>query len=122
MEIFVFGSNLLGLHGGGAAKDALDSYGAVWGQGSGRQGSSYAIPTKHNFSSTMSVEEIRPYVNDFLAYALENPQKTFFVTAIGCGLAGHTVEDIAPMFAHAPLNCRLHDRFTSFLNKNKKKD
>ena len=95
-EIFVFGSNLAGAHGGGAARLAYDRFGAVWGQGVGLQGQSYGIPTMHG-----GVDVIKPYVDEFIAFAKQHPEMKFFVTKIGCGIAGFTVEEIAPLFADA---------------------
>lgn len=95
-EVFVFGSNLEGRHAGGAARAAYDHFGAIWGQGVGIQGQSYAIPTMHG-----GVDEIKPYVDDFIEYAKEHPEKKFLVTPIGCGIAGFTPEEIAPLFAGA---------------------
>ena len=95
-EVFVFGSNLAGMHGGGAARVARKLFGAVMGQGVGLQGQSYAIPTMQG-----GTETIRPYVNDFIAYAKEHPELTFLVTPIGCGIAGFEPEDIAPLFENA---------------------
>jgi len=95
-EVFVFGSNLEGRHAGGAARAAYDHFGAIWGQGVGIQGQSYAIPTMHG-----GVDEIKPYVDDFIAYAKAHPEKKFLVTPIGCGIAGFTPEEIAPLFADA---------------------
>ena len=95
-EIFVFGSNLAGAHGGGAALLAYRKFGAVWGQGVGLQGQSYGIPTMHG-----GVEVIRPYVDEFIAFAKQHPELTFLVTKIGCGIAGFSVGEIAPLFASA---------------------
>ena len=95
-EIFVFGSNLGGMHGGGAARAAMDHYGAVWGQGVGLQGQSYAIPSMHG-----GVDVIKPYVDEFVAFARQHPELRFLVTRIGCGIAGFAVEEIAPLFADA---------------------
>lgn len=95
-EIFVFGSNLAGSHGGGAARLAHERFGAVWGQGVGLQGRSYGIPTMQG-----GVETIRPYVNEFIAFAKEHPEYTFLVTRIGCGIAGFTTHEMAPLFAKA---------------------
>ena len=95
-EVFVFGSNLQGFHGGGAAAAALRHFGAVWGQGVGLQGQSYAIPTMQG-----GVETIRPYVEEFIRFARERRDLTFYVTRIGCGIAGFTDEEIAPLFADA---------------------
>ncbi len=95
-EIFVFGSNLKGLHGGGAAYMAYRKFGAVMGQGIGLQGQSYAIPTMQG-----GVETIRPHVDEFIAFARQHPELTFLVTRIGCGIAGFTDEEIAPLFLQA---------------------
>lgn len=95
-EVFVFGSNLGGFHGGGAARVALESFGAVWGQGVGLQGQSYAIPTMHG-----GVDVIAPYVDEFVAFAREHRELKFLVTPIGCGIAGFKVEEMAPLFAAA---------------------
>ncbi len=95
-EVFVFGSNLAGMHAGGAARVAVDKFGAVWGQGVGMQGQSYAIPTMQG-----GVETIRPYVDEFIAYASQHPELKFLVTPIGCGIAGFTAREIAPLFAEA---------------------
>ena len=95
-EIFVFGSNLQGMHGGGAARAAVEKFGAVMGQGVGLQGQSYAIPTMQG-----GVNTILPYVEDFIAFAKQHPELTFLVTRIGCGIAGFTDAEIAPLFAGA---------------------
>ncbi|GHT79202.1 hypothetical protein AGMMS50262_22630 [Bacteroidia bacterium] len=94
-EIFVFGSNLAGHHGGGAARLAMN-WGTIWGQGVGLQGQTYAIPTMFG-----SVDEIKPYVDEFLNFAKEHSELKFLVTEIGCGIAGWTVEEIAPLFSRA---------------------
>lgn len=95
-EIFVFGSNLQGSHGGGAAAIAAQKFGAIWGQGVGLQGQSYGIPTMHG-----GVAEIRPYIDEFIEFAKQNPNLVFLVTRIGCGIAGFTEEEMAPLFADA---------------------
>lgn len=95
-EIFVFGSNLAGAHGGGAARVAYQRFGAVWGVGVGLQGNSYAIPTMQG-----GVETIRPYVDDFIRYAMQHDEYTFLVTRIGCGIAGFKDCEIAPLFVDA---------------------
>lgn len=100
-EIFVFGSNLLGVHKRGAALDALNQYGAILGQGIGLQGTSYAIPTKRTPYVSLELFEINKFVADFIVYAQFSPHLTFMVTKIGCGLAGYTPEQIAPMFRYA---------------------
>lgn len=92
-EIFVFGSNLSGFHGGGAARTTHSQFGAVWGQGVGLQGQSYAIPTMHG-----GVESIKPYVDDFVDFAKANPNLRFLITRIGCGIAGFRDEEMAPLF------------------------
>ena len=95
-EIFVFGSNLKGMHGGGAAYIAYRKFGAIMGQGVGLQGQSYAIPTMQG-----GVETIRPYVDEFIKFAKKHPELTFLVTRIGCGIAGFTDDEISPLFAEA---------------------
>lgn len=95
-EVFVFGSNLAGMHGGGAAWVAYRQFGAVMGQGVGLQGQSYAIPTMQG-----GVETIKPYVDEFIAFAKHHPELFFYVTRIGCGIAGFRDEEIAPLFTSA---------------------
>ncbi len=95
-EIFVFGSNLQGIHGGGAARIAYEEFGAIWGQGVGLQGQSYGIPTMHG-----GVDVIKPYVDEFVNFAKSHPELKFLVTRIGCGIAGFTDEEIAPLFKDA---------------------
>lgn len=97
-QIFVFGSNLSGKHGKGAAKTAL-GWGAKWGQAKGLQGKTYGIPTKDaTVRKTLSVNVISIFVNEFILFAIQNPQLTFLVTEIGCGLAGLKPKEIAPLF------------------------
>lgn len=95
-EVFVFGSNLGGFHGGGAARAAMQLFGAVWGQGVGLQGQSYAIPTMQG-----GVETIKPYVDEFIEFARSKPELYFYVTRIGCGIAGFVDEEISPLFREA---------------------
>ena len=95
-EIFVFGSNLEGMHGGGAAWTAYRKFGAIMGQGVGLQGQSYGIPTMQG-----GVETIKPYVDEFIAFAKAHPELTFLVTRIGCGIAGFRNEEISPLFEKA---------------------
>lgn len=113
-EVFVFGSNLQGLHMGGAARVAAEKFGAVMGQGVGIQGQSYAIPTMQG-----GVETIKPYVDDFIELAREWDQTTFYVTRIGCGIAGFTDEQIAPLFKEAMklYNVRLPKSFVDVIRK-----
>ena len=111
-DVFVFGSNLAGMHGGGAAMQAFRHFGAEWGNGVGPQGQSYAIPTMQG-----GVETIKPYVDDFIEYARECDQNTFYVTRIGCGIAGFTDEEIAPLFDEALdlYNVRLPESFVKII-------
>lgn len=96
--VFVFGSNLAGRHGKGAAKEAFLNWGAEYGNPVGRQGNSYAIPTKDENLKTLPVHEIAPYVNQFIDYAKNSENSLFILTPIGCGLAGYDPLDIAPLF------------------------
>jgi hypothetical protein len=123
-EVFVFGSNSEGKHSGGAAKIAHQKFGAVWGEGVGHFGQTYAIPTLQ-FPSTetgeavkMSLDDIDTHVQDFLDYAWWNPSLTFYVTKLGCGIAGFKVEEIAPLFHDALLiqNIILPKEFEDFNN------
>ena len=95
-EVVVFGSNLDGMHGGGAAFVAWKKFGAVMGCGVGYRGQSYAIPTMQG-----GVETIKPYVDGFIAFAKEHPELFFYVTRIGCGIAGFRDKEIAPLFREA---------------------
>ncbi len=99
-EVFVFGSNLAGMHGGGAAWIAYERFGAIMGQGVGLQGQSYAIPTMQG-----GVETIKPYVDEFIEFAKAHPELKFLVTKIGCGIAGFREDEIAPLFYHA-IGCK----------------
>ncbi len=95
-EIFVFGSNLAGMHGGGAAYVAFQKFGAVMGCGVGLRGQSYAVPTMQG-----GVETIKPYVDEFIKFAKSRPDLFFYVTRIGCGIAGFRDKEIAPLFKDA---------------------
>ncbi len=95
-EIFVFGSNRAGIHAGGAALTAMLKFGAIPFKGNGPQGHSYAIPTMHG-----EPEVIAPYVDQFISYAAEHPELHFLVTRLGCGIAGFSAGDIAPLFRAA---------------------
>lgn len=101
---FVFGSNKSGRHGKGAALWARQHRGAIYGQGEGLQGNSYAIPTKDERIRTLPLDEIAKHVETFLAFARDNPEMKFQLTPIGCGLAGYKPHQIAPMFRDAPEN------------------
>ena len=115
MSIFVFGSNLAGRHGKGAALHAKLHYGAIVGRGVGRQGNSYAIPTKDYSLHTLPLSIIRQHVNNFIAYAKNNSKETFILTAIGCGLAGYEPNDIAHMFVDTPSNVELPNEFKQII-------
>ncbi len=116
-DIFVFGSNLQGIHSGGAARVAHQKFGAILGQGVGIQGQSYAIPTMQG-----GVETIKPYVDQFIALAREWDQNTFYVTRIGCGIAGFRDEEIAQLFdeAYDLYNVRLPKSFAEIIERNRK--
>ena len=113
-EVFVFGSNLAGAHGGGAARIAYEKFGAIYGQGVGLQGQCYAIPTMQG-----GVETIQPYVDEFIQFAKENPNLFFYVTRIGCGIAGFSDKEIAPLFKEAVRlkNVRIPKSFWEVLNR-----
>lgn len=113
--VFVFGSNLAGRHGAGAALTARQVYGAERGVGIGRTGQAYAIPTKDARLKTLEWESIRHYVGEFLEYVKFHKDEVFFVTRIGCGLAGYQDKDIAPMFRGAPENCIFDIKWKSYL-------
>jgi hypothetical protein len=115
-EIFVFGSNEAGRHGKGAALHARKEYGAAYGVGLGRTGDAWTIPTKDAKLRTLPLTQIEKYVAQFLTYADAHPELLFKVTAIGTGYAGYEHEDIAPMFARAPANCRLPEQWRRFLS------
>jgi hypothetical protein len=115
--IFVFGSNLSGIHGAGAAKEARANFGAVWREYLGFTGNSYAIPTVNkNISGKINLEKIEKYINDFVDATHEHKDKKFFVTRVGCGLAGYSNEDIAPLFSGCnPENCTFPDTWAEYL-------
>ena len=118
-RIFVFGSNLAGRHGAGAALTALKKYGAEYGNGWGRQGQAWAIPTKDGNLATLPLNKIKAFIDTFINYANNNPDLTFNVTRVGCGLAGYTDQDIAPFFENAPNNCDLPEEWVEILRKRK---
>lgn len=113
--IFVFGSNLSGRHGKGAALAARNMFGAEYGVGSGRTGRSYALPTKDRQLRTLPVGLIKEHVAQFLDYACTHPEFDFFVTRVGCELAGYRDEEIAPLFASAPANCSFAECWRAYL-------
>ena len=101
-EIFVFGSNLSGRHGKGAARTAMKKFGAIYGQKDGLQGRTYGIPTVNaEITNHLTVDEIKIYVDVFIRFAERHPELEFLVTPIGCGLAGMKYKDIAPLFKDA---------------------
>ena len=110
-EIFVFGSNLDGRHGKGAALQAM-KFGAKYGVGVGIQGNTYAIPTKDKELKVMFLKDISRYVKEFIKFASANPQIHFLVTKIGCGLAGYNESDIAPMFKDCKWQTNIHLPYT----------
>uniref|UniRef100_A0A6C0JU36 Macro domain-containing protein n=1 Tax=viral metagenome TaxID=1070528 RepID=A0A6C0JU36_9ZZZZ len=116
-KLFVFGSNLRGVHGAGAARFAFDNHNAKWGCGIGRTGDCYAIPTKDDNIKTLPLNVIKNYVDEFVLYAKEHPELMFEVTKIGCGLAGYKNKDIAPMFLDAPENCLLDDEWVKIIDE-----
>lgn len=106
-RIFVFGSNLAGRHGKGEALCARQDHGAIYGQGEGLQGNSYAIPTKDGQLRTLPIEDIYDAIERFKQFAKDYPELTFEITKVGCGLAGFTENQIQPAFFGSPLNCKL---------------
>jgi hypothetical protein len=113
-NIFVFGSNLIGFHGAGAARAALD-FGAIMGKGIGHHGNTYAIPTKDGHIHTLPINDVLTHVRKFIQYANEHPELNFLVTRIGCGLAGFTDAQIAPMFQGVPQNCVMPAEWKAYL-------
>jgi hypothetical protein len=111
ITVFVFGSNMAGRHGKGAALHARRYFKAKLGVGIGRTGDSYAIPTKDGSLRVLPLDRIQNYVKEFIAYANSNPSIPFLVTRIGCGLAGYTDAEIGPLFSEAPQNCQLPEEW-----------
>ncbi len=116
-EIFVFGSNLAGEHGGGSAAHAHRQHGAVWGEGIGLHGDSYAIPTLDADLRKLKLHDIQAHVADFMAFAGQHPEMKFHVVAIGCGIAGFLPGDIALMFMGCPPNCALPKEFITIIEE-----
>lgn len=114
-SIFVFGSNLAGYHGAGAAAAAAKNFGAVRGCGTGLSGRSYAIPTKNSRLETLPIDVIQLEVQEFISYAKAHPQQRFFVTRVGCGYAGLADNVMAEMFIGAPRNCSFAESWKPFL-------
>ena len=115
--IFVFGSNRAGRHGKGAALTAKRKFGAIEGTGYGLQGKSFGIPTKDRRLSVLPLSAISSYCSKLIALAKETPDVIYFVTEIGCGLAGYSPKDIAPLFKGAPDNLELPISFHNHLEK-----
>lgn len=118
-EVFVFGSNLAGIHGAGAAKFAYKKLGARWGKGHGHYGDSYALPTKDSHIKTLSLDQIAMFVGAFIVFAINHPNLTFKVTRVGCGLAGIDDDVMAAMFLKAPDNCTFDLAWKSYLGDEK---
>jgi hypothetical protein len=117
-QIFVFGSNLAGKHGKGAALAARQLFGAVYGEAQGRTGQCYAIPTKdRSVYQSLSLFSIQQYIYYFDLYAIQHPELEFLVTKVGCGLAGYKDEQIAPMFRNSPSNCLFHEDWRIHLER-----
>lgn len=114
-QIFVFDSNLAGRHGAGDALFARNHFGAEYGVGKGPTGNAYALPTKDERLRSLSLEQIQQHVDEFIGYARANPKLIFQVTRIGCGRAGYSDDEIAPMFASAPNNCRVSHHWDKWL-------
>lgn len=114
-EIFVFGSNLAGRHGAGAAKIAAEQYGAMYGIGFGFWGNSWAIPTKNFKIKTIPLNIIEEYIYMFVKYTHDHPNNKFFVTRVGCGLAGYKDEEIAPLFGQCNTNCNFPIEWKQYL-------
>lgn len=113
--IWVFGSNLRGAHGKGAAKIAHKNFAAPYGKSEGRMGAAYGIPLKDKHLNTLPLFEVLPYVQRFLNYARANPGLKFYVTRVGCGLAGYPDEAMAPLFRGAPDNCNFVEEWRAYL-------
>ena len=115
--VFVFGSNLAGKHAGGAARTALAHFGAMSGVGRGWSGQSFAIPTMNEHLQQMPLSQIQHYIDDFKIYAKNHPKITYFITSLGCGVAGYKVEEIAPMFKGIAKNVIFPASFRPFVEK-----
>ena len=115
--VFVFGSNLAGIHGAGAAKEAFDHWDAEWGIGVGLTGHAYAIPTKNKHINSLSLKLITPHIKDFVIYSRINDDKLFWLTRIGCGLAGYEDYTIAPLFRGIANNVNIPEQWHKYLIK-----
>jgi hypothetical protein len=118
IDIFVFGSNLAGIHGAGSALTARKYYGAIQGISIGLQGYSYAIPTQDGEFRTLPLDEIKIYVDEFINFTISHPNFHFNVVAIGCGLAGYNAKQIAPLFRdYSNFNVNLPDEFVEIIKR-----
>ena len=117
-EVFVFGSNIAGIHGAGAAKVAYEKFGAIWSVGIGLHGQSYAIPTKSGTFKVLDLAIIEAVIKDFIIVTKVNlhDNTQWFVTRVGCGLAGYKDEQIAPMFKEAR-NCSFAEEWRQYLER-----
>lgn len=115
--VFVFGSNMAGQHAGGAARTALEHFGAMTGVGRGWSGQSYAIPTMNEHLQQMPLSQIQHYIDDFKIYTKNHPKMTYFITSIGCGIAGYKTEEIAPMFKGISHNVIFPSSFRPFVER-----
>jgi len=115
-QVFVFGSNLAGRHGRGAAKIAKENFGAVYGIGKGMTGDCYALPTKDFKVLTLSLSSIEMHIDEFIRFAEYHEDFEFLVTEVGTGLAGYSPEVIAPLFKDAPSNCVFSENWKQWLN------
>ena len=120
--IFVFGSNLSGYHGAGAAKIAYEQHGAVWGVGEGLTGNSYALPTKDLRLVEMPLRDIREHIQTFVEFAWTHDDLEFQVTRVACGLAGFKDKEIAPLFINSPKNCFFDDKWRPYFENPRKRD
>ena len=117
--IFVFGSNISGIHGKGAALEARRIFGAKIGIGYGLTGQSFAVPTKDKRIITLPLNEIKKYIDKFITFTHEHSELSFWVTRIGCGLAGYSNKDIAPLFKQCNINCNFPIEWKEFLEDQK---
>lgn len=113
--IFVYGSNIAGRHGKGAALIAKEKFGAEYGVGIGLKGRSYAIPTKDKYLNTLPIPEISKYIEQFKEFTYSRPDLKFWVTSVGCGLAGYKAYDIAPLFRKSNFNCNFPSHWKQYL-------
>jgi hypothetical protein len=114
-EVFVFGSNLAGVHGAGAALEAMKNFGAKWKYPIGLVGQSYAIPTKDLDIITLDIAVVKSFIEDFVVFTKRTPNVHYFVTAVGCGLAGFKDSEIAPLFKGCSNLCSFPDTWKPYL-------